>query len=69
MADDIDRAQDLQLQMNELALRKPKTPTLAPIGICYYCSEAVPGQQLFCDSECGEGWEEEQRAKKRNSGG
>ena len=68
MADDIDRAQDLQLQMNELALRRPKLPTLQPIGICYYCSEAVPGKQLFCDAECCEGWEAEQRAKKRNGG-
>lgn len=68
MADDIDRAQDLQLQMNELALRKPKTPTLAPIGICYYCSEAVPGQQLYCDGACADDHAAEQEARRRNGG-
>lgn len=66
MADDIDRAQEIQLQMNELALRKPKIPALQPIGICYYCSEAVPGQQLFCDGECADAHADEQAARRRN---
>lgn len=66
MADEIDRAQDYQIQFNELALRRPKDPGLPAIGLCHYCSESVPGQQVFCDSECADAHAQEQLMRRRN---
>lgn len=65
MADDVDRAQELNLMINEMAARHRK-PELPAIGICHYCSEAVAGQAKFCDAECADEHEREQELRRRN---
>lgn len=68
MADDIDRAQELNLHFNEVAARyrKPETPA---IGICHYCSEPVAGDAKFCDSECADAHAHEQEMLARRGRG
>jgi hypothetical protein len=65
MADEIDRAQELNLLTNELAAKHRK-PVLPAIGICHYCSEAVPGDAKFCDGECADEYEKERVLRERH---
>lgn len=64
MADEIDRAQELALRYNEIAARDRRL-VLPSIGICHYCSEAVPGNAKFCDSECADEHERESELRRR----
>ena len=67
MADEIDIAQDTELaqraQQIAAAMHQPRLPA---IGSCYFCFECVPAGLRFCDSDCRDGWEEEENAKARN---
>ena len=70
MPDEIDRAQEREQEMREDAIaeqvRRAHRRFLTPAGACHYCGEPVRGASLFCDTECGWAWEEEQAARKRN---
>ena len=68
MADEIDRAQELNLAMNEFAAKHRK-PELPAIGICHYCSEAVPSSAKFCDAECADEYEREQELLRKHRPG
>lgn len=58
MADEADRAQQVQEQALEIALGKQKTkPRLNPTGRCLWCSDAIGTDGLFCDSDCRDDYE------------
>ena len=61
MTDAIDRGCEREELDRNLALmqRKPSGPT--PTGICATCQRPVPEGAQFCDEECREDWELEQR--------
>lgn len=67
MSDDIDRAQerDLQYQADcELERRYQAAKSgLAATGECLYCGEPVAGGRRFCDAECRDAWDHEQQLK------
>lgn len=67
MSDEFDRASDLEEIHREMAIRDVQQRTSLPdVGACYYCSEHTPPGRRFCDSECRDGYEAEQAARKRN---
>ncbi|MCW3171407.1 hypothetical protein [Shewanella subflava] len=59
MADNVDDANDLVLLhlAAELAKAKPSLPPLT--GICYYCDALT--DERFCDADCRDDYEREQR--------
>lgn len=67
--DTIDRAQSAAETLLADALaaqsRRAARMQLTPCGACHYCGEDVPSGRLFCDSECGWAWEEEQAQRRR----
>ena len=69
MADEIDQMQERNEKLDALrAMRKPTHKGPTPTGRCHYCDETISSIMLFCDSECSEGWEHEQKAIARNGG-
>lgn len=62
--DDFDRASEFEELRRCLAqgYRKPAGP--APNGVCLFCGEALPAGARWCNKECREDWEREQRARK-----
>lgn len=67
--DDADYAEERMEQEAEFRRRAPKKPELPAKGQCYYCMEDLPPPKKFCDGECAEGFEFEQRMKERNGRG
>lgn len=70
MADEVDLAQDLELNRTQacIAQHSKTYQRLMPIGMCYYCDESLTTpKQLFCDADCGTDWEKIQR-QARNMG-
>lgn len=71
-ADESDRAtaiEEAERNACEAAVRKAansKHRDLIPVGTCYYCSEDVGLGKIFCNSDCGSGYDQEQAARKRN---
>lgn len=63
MADDIDRASDLEERQRAQALLLRK-PQLVNVGYCHFCGEHTAG--LFCSLECREDWQSREDAKRRN---
>lgn len=61
-ADDAERTEEL-FRQQALSVRKESGPPAC--GACHYCSETVAPALRFCDAECRDGWEGEQRARKR----
>jgi hypothetical protein len=45
--------------------RRPAGP--APSGKCHYCDEQVDPTARFCNHECRDGWEREQRRRLNQS--
>ena len=66
--DNADRAdrEDIIREQAIAAVRR-RSKELAPIGFCYYCSEQVPAGSRFCDADCRDEYETEQRLKARQS--
>lgn len=71
MPDEIDLAAEQAerwLQQN-LDAQKAKQNKMIPKGRCYYCDEIFEGadsdKKLFCNRECADDYEEEQKLKAR----
>lgn len=62
--DEIDRAQEREAQDLALALKQRK-PQLQPCGICYNCTDPVPGMSEFCDEFCRDDYEAREAALER----
>lgn len=71
-ADESDRAtaiEEAERGASERAIRlaaNSKHRDLVPVGTCYYCGEDVRPDQIFCDRDCGSGYDQLQAARKRN---
>lgn len=66
MTDIFEAASEREALDRKLAIehhRKVKS-SLLPVGYCHWCDSPVKASQLFCDSECREDWESEQRMKR-----
>ena len=69
MPDDIDRAQerDLQYQADMEIDRKYRAAqearANAATGECLYCGDPLGGGRRFCDAECRDAWQHEQDLK------
>lgn len=67
MPDDIDRAQerDLQYQADCELERRYQAAKGGPeaTGDCLYCGEPLAVGLRFCDADCRDGWEHEQQLK------
>jgi hypothetical protein len=61
--DEIDRAQELQEQALQNAL-KGRPERLPATGYCYYCSEEISAGKRFCDEYCRDDFDKEQRLLK-----
>jgi hypothetical protein len=80
MPDEIDlaqRAEELFLEANLRQVQEAGGRKMQPRGSCYYCSEHLPAvekdgkkahERLFCDADCAQGYEAEQRARERRGG-
>ena len=65
--DDFDRASEAEQRDRDLCIeRARKAKTKVSTGHCAYCNEVVPGDRVYCDSECREFGELEARARTRN---
>jgi hypothetical protein len=73
MADEVDMANDSVERALEQALRQIRSaPAMAPKGFCYFCDEPLEPiedngrlvPRLFCDRDCADDWEREQRARR-----
>jgi len=74
MADEVDVANDSVERALEQALRAVRsTPVLPPKGTCYFCEEELEPveeggkavhKKLFCDRDCADDWEREQKARR-----
>lgn len=66
--DIIDHADEVMEQMQTARIEAIRTTKarLPSIGRCHYCSSATEENQLFCDADCRDDYEHEQKAKQRN---
>ena len=64
--DDADRAdrEDIIKEQAIAAIRR-RNDSLPGIGYCYYCGTALRGGNRFCDAECRDEHQTEQRLKNR----
>lgn len=61
MADDIDKAQELNEQHLEQSLKKIKIGSPVFSGFCLNCAEPI-GAKRYCDRECREEHERRQKS-------
>ena len=62
MADQLDRAQqehDLHLSLQ----LKHRNPALPVTGYCHWCGDIAPADARFCDSDCRDDFEKDQRRR------
>lgn len=61
MADEIDIAQEREEELRAEALKKRKPVVRMPGGECLYCADKLPVTRRWCNSDCRDAWELEQR--------
>ena len=69
--DDADYAserEDIAREQAISAIRR-RNDSLPGIGYCYYCGEPLRGVNRFCDAECRDEHQTEQRLKARGGNG
>lgn len=66
MSDEADIAAEA-IELSRLAAIEAcrRQPTLPAKGSCWFCDEALPPLQKFCDSDCASDYEMEQAARMR----
>ena len=69
-SDESDRATELEEAERDFlvsqARRAARNPGIKPKGACHFCGEDVPEPRLFCDSDCADGFDKLQSARRRN---
>lgn len=75
-ADNADKESEVHLAVALQRARAEATSSkLNPKGCCYYCSERfskndpLASSKLFCDSDCARWQDEEDKARRRRTGG
>ena len=67
--DEVDRANNEGQAYIDERIRQAQRAAatrLKPMMRCYYCNSELNSHMLFCDSECREDYEIEQKARRRN---
>ena len=68
MTDIFDRASDAEERDRELALKtqraRAERDKLIPTGRCYFCEGDIPAGRLFCDGDCRDDFEREQKRRR-----
>lgn len=65
-SDPVDQGSEMAEFLLEVAIKnRGDYVRLKPAGVCYYCTEEVPGQQLFCDLFCSKEYDRLESAKRR----
>lgn len=69
MSDVFDQASEREDKDREEAIRvaRRKATVLPDIGACYFCDSPTADGRRFCDADCRDGYEFEQR-QRRNQG-
>ncbi len=66
--DDIDRAQFRDAQYLEDCERERQYQaakhSLPYTGVCHYCGDITGGGRRFCDADCRDAWDYEQKLKR-----
>lgn len=65
--DDADRAEERIEQALDDALaevRRAQERGVKAVGACLFCGEPLPDHMRFCDADCRDGWDFEQRMKR-----
>lgn len=66
MADEFDRASDIEMAQREFAIKNAKNgKKIEATGHCLYCNAELPNQKRWCDEWCRDEWQMEEDAKKR----
>ena len=62
-----DRASDAEERDRELAIKTQKERAardkLIPIGYCHFCNGEIPAGRLFCNGDCRDDFEREQKRR------
>ncbi len=61
MTDEIDRANDEAEKYLAQAARVKRPEGPPPTGRCHFCDEIVDDNARWCDKDCRDGWERDQR--------
>ncbi len=65
MTDEIDHAADEAERYLSEALRQRKPEAPGPTGRCLFCDEIAGDTQRFCDAECRDMWDRDQKRGRR----
>lgn len=64
MADDADLTQERQEKMEDLLRRRDLgLPLVSATGVCLNCEAPLTGERRWCDSDCRDGWERQQKRR------
>lgn len=65
MTDVFDQATEREEKDREsaIAAQRRKAAVLPYIGCCYFCRESLPEPKRFCDADCRDGYEFEQKQR------
>lgn len=66
MSDNVDHTNNVtELFLREaMSNRNKARQQLIPTGLCYYCEEDVKSGELFCNQNCRDDYDDEQRRLK-----
>ena len=66
--DDADKASDQEQMAIKAAIKSVRwhSKPLPALGCCYYCSEPLKGGERFCDTDCRDDYERQEKSKARN---
>lgn len=66
MSDEIDATNDRVLLEAELAIKNIRAakPEAEATGECLHCNELVPEGRRWCDADCRDAWDKDQRARR-----
>jgi len=70
MTDIYDQATAREEQERDACIARVRSQTsrLKPVGYCYYCSEPVKSDRRFCDKDCMEDWEHQDKMHRIGGG-
>ena len=65
--DDADRASEREDIARAAALEavRRRFDSLPPLGCCYYCGEALRAGKRFCDSDCRDDYDRQEKMRSR----
>lgn len=62
--DEFDKASEFEELRREIALRYRKPAGPQATGACLFCGEPAPHGRRWCNTDCRDDWERQQRAQR-----